>query len=69
MAATPCCICSISSSRFCGGFGPNRSPYFCMKPWKSGSPPAIFSDSISFKSRSICFMRAISSGPISAICW
>ena len=68
MAAMPDCICSISSSRFCGGLLPKRLPYFSMKPSKSGSPPAIFSESILLRSCIISFMRAMSSGLMLAIC-
>src|SRR3989304_6286228 len=32
MAAACCCICPISSSRLCGGVGPNRSPYLSINP-------------------------------------
>jgi hypothetical protein len=64
-----CCICATSSSSDCGGLSPNRSPYLSMNWSKSGSLPAMRSCSIWFRSRTMSFMRCMSSGDMLAICW
>ena len=65
MAAMRRAMASSSSSRVCG-FSGKKSPYWAMKPSKSGSSPLARSSSMAFRAASMSLNRAISSGETSA---